>query len=60
MINGEPWFVGKDITGILGYADPNKAIAMHVDENDINEVPIQDSIGRMQNTLVINESYTFQ
>ena len=34
MINGEPFFVGKDVAEILGYADPNKAIAMHVDEED--------------------------
>lgn len=31
-INGEPWFVGKDVAEILGYVDTNKAIAMHVDE----------------------------
>lgn len=38
MINNEPWFVGKDIAMILGYADPNKSIAMHVDEDDkLNE-----------------------
>ena len=33
-INNEPWFVGKDVAEILGYADTNKAIAMHVDEED--------------------------
>lgn len=32
--DGEPWFVGKDVAEILGYADPNKAIAMHIDEED--------------------------
>ena len=34
IIENEPWFVGKDVAVILGYADPNKAIAMHVDEDD--------------------------
>ena len=34
MINGEPYFIGKDVAEILGYADPNKFIAMHVDEDD--------------------------
>ena len=33
-VNGEPFFVGKDVAEILGYADTNKAIAMHVDEED--------------------------
>lgn len=32
--NGEPWFVGKDIAAVLGYSDTNKAIGMHVDEED--------------------------
>lgn len=34
MINGEPFFAGKDVAKILGYADPNKAIAKHIDEED--------------------------
>lgn len=33
-LNDEPWFVGKDVAKILGYVDTNKAIAMHVDEDD--------------------------
>lgn len=33
-IDGEPWFVGKDVAQKLGYSDPNKAIAMHIDDED--------------------------
>lgn len=33
-MNGEPWFVGKDVAEILGYSNINKAIQMHVDEED--------------------------
>lgn len=33
-VNGEPWFVGKDVAEILGYSNINKAIQMHVDEED--------------------------
>ena len=55
-VNGEPYFVGKDVAEILGYERPTKAISDRVDEEDKDEVPIQDSIGRMQNTPVINES----
>lgn len=54
--DGEPWFVGKDVTKILGYERPTKAILDHVDGEDLDAVPIQDSIGRMQNTPVVNES----
>lgn len=32
--NNEPLFVGKDVATILGYSDTNKAIAMHVDDED--------------------------
>lgn len=33
-IGGEPWFVGKDVAEILGYANPSKALSDHVDEED--------------------------
>ena len=33
-IDSEPWFVGKDVAGILGYANQNEAIQDHVDEDD--------------------------
>ena len=49
-INDEPYFVGKDVAEILGYERPTKAISDHVDTEDRDAVPIQDSIGRMQNT----------
>jgi prophage antirepressor-like protein len=55
-INEDVWFVGKDVAQALGYERPTKAILDHVDSDDKDEVPIQDTIGRMQNTTVINES----
>lgn len=55
-INGIPYFVGKDVAAVLGYERPTKAIQDHVDTEDKDVVPIQDSIGRMQNTPIINES----
>lgn len=38
-IDSEPYFVGKDVATILGYANPQKAIRDHVDEEDrtVNE-----------------------
>lgn len=33
-IDGEPWFVGKDIAEALGYINPNEAIQDHVDAED--------------------------
>ena len=34
MIDGEPWFVGKDVANALGYTNPLKAIRDHIDEED--------------------------
>ena len=45
--------MGKNVTETLGYKRATKAIQDHVDKD---EIPIQDSIGRMQNTPFINES----
>lgn len=33
-LNNEPWFVGKDVAGILGYKNPNEAVHDHVDSDD--------------------------
>lgn len=33
-INNEPWFVGKDLSDILGYSNSRKALKDHVDEDD--------------------------
>ncbi|KEI92666.1 phage antirepressor [Clostridium botulinum] len=52
----EIWFVGKDVAKCLGYERPTKAIQDRVDNEDKDEVPIQDSMGRNQNTPIINES----
>lgn len=55
-INGEPYFVGKDVASILGYAKPLNALAMHVDEDDSLKQGLIDSMGRTQETIFINES----
>ena len=56
-INGEPWFVGKDVAEALGYSNTRKALADHVDEDDKTDgVTIRDSIGREQAPVLINES----
>lgn len=55
-INGEPYFVGKDVADILAYKEANKAIARHVDEDDRTKHPITDNLGRTQETYIINES----
>ncbi|MBP0984365.1 MAG: phage antirepressor KilAC domain-containing protein [Oscillospiraceae bacterium] len=53
-IDGEPWFVGKDIALLLGYTNPAKALRDHVDSDDVT---VNDSftVNGTQGKL-INES----
>lgn len=54
-IDGEPWFVGKDVAETLGYSNPRDALANHVDEEDKAAVAIHD--GSQNRTMtIINES----
>ena len=34
ILNEEPWFIGKDVTDILGYQNGSRDINRHVDEDD--------------------------
>ena len=55
-VNNEPWFVGKDVASVLGYAKTRNAIATHVDDDDKKDAPIQGALGGEQNMTIINES----
>ena len=57
LIDGEPWFVGKDIAEKLGYSRTRNAISLHVDDEDKTPALIQGgcSTGE-QSTIIINES----
>ncbi|HEK4529256.1 TPA: Bro-N domain-containing protein [Clostridioides difficile] len=54
-LNGEPWFVGKDVAETLGYKDTSDALKRHVDDEDkgVGEIPTP---GGNQNMKIINES----
>lgn len=54
-IDGEPYFVGKDVAAILGYSNSRKALLDHVDEED-KGVTKCDTLGGAQNIVIINES----
>lgn len=54
-INGEPWFVGKDVAAVLEYSNPRKALADHVDQED-KGVTKCDTLGGVQELTIINES----
>lgn len=55
VINGEPWFVGKDVAGALGYAKPTDAVGKRVDSEDRGISKVETPSGT-QDMIVINES----
>jgi prophage antirepressor-like protein len=55
QMNGEPWFIAKDIAEVLGYSNTRKAISDHVDDDD-KGVTKCDTPGGMQDLTIINES----
>lgn len=54
-IDGEPWFVGKDIAEALGYSNSRDALAKRVDAED-KGVANCDTPSGIQNMTIINES----
>lgn len=54
-IDGEPWWVLKDVCQALDLHSPHK-VAERLDEDERNLIPIIDSLGRKQRTAIINES----
>lgn len=54
-INGDPWFVGKDVAAALGFTNPRDAISTHVFDEDKGVESI-DTLGGKQKMTVINES----
>ena len=55
MIDGEPWFAGKDVATALGYKNTAVAIGKHVDFDD--KLTSQITIaGQKRDVTVINES----
>ena len=54
-IDGEPWFVGKDIASKLGYTDTFGALKKHVDGEDKQNCQ-NDSFETPRGLTIINES----
>lgn len=54
-IDGEPWFVGKDVATALGYTDTFGALKKHVDTADKQNCQ-NDSFNTPRGMTIINES----
>lgn len=54
-LNGEPWFALKDVCAVLGISN-HKMTAQRLDADEVILTDLTDSMGRQQETAVINES----
>ena len=54
-IDGEPWFVGKDVAAALGYKNTKDALIRHVDDEDKRGSRFPTPSGE-QNMTIVNES----
>ena len=55
MMDGQPYFVGKDVAEILGYAEPRSAVSKKVDDEDRGVAKMETPSG-VQEMTIINES----
>lgn len=55
MVGGEPWFIAKDVAEILGHKNPQRAVRVHVDDED-KGVTEMVTPGGTQQVVIINES----
>lgn len=56
LIDGNPWFVGKDVAQALGYKKPRNALENHVPDKYKKDAPIQGTLGGTQKMTLINEA----
>lgn len=52
---GNPWWIGNEVCEVLGIANPRDAVS-NLDDDEKDAVGITDTIGRVQNGSIINES----
>lgn len=53
--DGEPWFVLKDVCDVLNLTTPAR-VAERLDKDEVSQTHLTDSLGRQQETTIINES----
>lgn len=57
--HGDPWFVGKDVCSLLGYADTTNAMKQHC-RGVVKYHPILDTLGRTQEARILSEGDTLR
>lgn len=56
VIDGEPWFVAKDIASILGYKDPKNTVKNRCKRGRVSEIPHPQNSEKSLEVMVIPES----
>jgi len=59
MREGEPWMVALDICAALDLSNTKVAVS-RLDEDDVSQADIIDSMGRRQRTTIVNESGMYE
>ncbi len=54
LIDGEPWFVGKDVCAVLGIANARDALG-RLDADGVGSTDVIDSMGRTQQATTVSE-----
>lgn len=55
VIEGEPWFVLRDVCHVLDIAQPVR-VAEALDEDEVTTTHVTDTLGREQSTYIVSES----
>lgn len=58
-IDGEPWFVTKDVCAVLGIVNVSDAVS-RLDEDGVGSTEVIDSMGRKQTASAVNESSLYE
>lgn len=59
MIDGDPWFVLNDLCKVLEIANPYN-VASRIDQDALRKAEVIDSMGRTQETSIVNESGMYE
>ncbi|QCG76920.1 hypothetical protein SEA_XIANYUE_67 [Mycobacterium phage XianYue] len=54
--DGEPWFVAKDVTSILGFKNGSAAVLQHVLADQVGSIAIHDGTPGTPNKVIISEA----
>lgn len=55
MVDGEPWFVLRDVLDVLGIVRRPAAVVERLDSDEVRQTYLKDALGRQQETYIVSE-----